>query len=328
MTSCVPPTPEDDVYPLEPDLKGWLEAPKSEALVGELLEVRGWVHAPGTNVRAVVLRIGRHDYPLECGLRRVDVETHVGDATAAMSGFEGSIGIGGRGPRRLAFEIRAAFADGTVRRCFAGTLRRPPRNTVASGSSYWRIATGRAVDALREGRLPPSPRRWLASLHRLSAEFEHEARRREGPVAPPPGPDTRTLVTRGSLARLHAFLDSGQTLDLRPRATPRVSVLLVLFNRAELTLDCLRSLSEERGVPLEVVVVDNASTDRTSDLLSRIVGAKIVRHAENVGFLRAVNEAATHAAAPALLLLSCPAACRRRWKRSRVPPISVPSAVS
>lgn len=102
---------------------------------------------------------------------------------------------------------------------------------------------------------------------------------------------------------LRAFLASGQPLHVPDAPEPAVSVVLVLYNRAELTLRCLRSIAEQR-VPLEVVVVDNASTDATGVLLERAPGARVIRSRTNDGFLLGVNRAARRCRGRHLLLLN------------------------
>ncbi len=119
--------------------------------------------------------------------------------------------------------------------------------------------------------------------------------------SPETGPKAQ-LAERARVA-LRAFLDSGSRLRLDDATEPDVSVILVLFNRAELTLRCLRSVAESR-VPLEVVIVDNASSDETPALLRRIAGARVVVNGENRGFLRAVNQAARRCRGRHLLLLN------------------------
>jgi GT2 family glycosyltransferase len=90
-----------------------------------------------------------------------------------------------------------------------------------------------------------------------------------------------------------------------PRAPqPKVSILLVLHNQAAFTLACVRSLAGEGEVPCEVVVVDNGSTDRTKELLSRLEGAGVISNPENLGFISAVNQAARQARGRHLLLLN------------------------
>jgi len=51
-----------------------------------------------------------------------------------------------------------------------------------------------------------------------------------------------------------SFLVSGSRLELQHSDTPRISVLLVLYNRAELTFACLRSLVECRSEEIEVII--------------------------------------------------------------------------
>ncbi len=104
--------------------------------------------------------------------------------------------------------------------------------------------------------------------------------------------------------QLDDFLASDRRIDLRPKGAPEVSVLLVLFNRAELTLACLRSLVLEREVDFELVIVDNASKDRTGELLARLDGVRILRNEKNVGFTVAANQAAEAASSPVLLFLN------------------------
>jgi GT2 family glycosyltransferase len=64
---------------------------------------------------------------------------------------------------------------------------------------------------------------------------------------------------------------------------PRVTVVVVTWQGAELLDPCLDSLAAQT-VDHEVLVVDNASTDGTADLLRRRSGIRVVRAAENLGF--------------------------------------------
>ncbi|MBD1862952.1 MULTISPECIES: glycosyltransferase [Trichocoleus] len=103
---------------------------------------------------------------------------------------------------------------------------------------------------------------------------------------------------------LKSFLASGAKLHLPTSQTPLVTVVLVLYNRAELTFQCLRSLSENFYNSFEVVIVDNASSDDTSVLLDRIQGARIIRNSENHHFLLASNQAAKVAQGKYILFLN------------------------
>ncbi|MCP4659877.1 MAG: glycosyltransferase family 2 protein [bacterium] len=116
--------------------------------------------------------------------------------------------------------------------------------------------------------------------------------------------ELRQDASRLARCRLEEFLAAEDVLDLEPPELPQVSVLLVLFNRAELTLQCLRTLSQARDVTLEVVIVDNHSTDRTREMLDRLRGVRILLNEENRGFTRAANQAAGEARGKYLLFLN------------------------
>ena len=68
----------------------------------------------------------------------------------------------------------------------------------------------------------------------------------------------------------------------RRRKRPVVSVCIVNWNCRDMLRDCLRSLrSRRQGVRVEVVVVDNASTDGAADMVAReFPRVKLIRNAE------------------------------------------------
>ena len=97
--------------------------------------------------------------------------------------------------------------------------------------------------------------------------------------------DLKEIATNQAKTRLRDFLDANTILSLPPSPTPRLSILLVLYNRAELTLACLRSLQPRLAeLEAEVVLVDNASRDETRTLLHRLRGATVLCNDENLGF--------------------------------------------
>ena len=64
---------------------------------------------------------------------------------------------------------------------------------------------------------------------------------------------------------------------------PQASVVIPVFNNAHLTLECLTYLKNTR-IPLEIIVVDDASTDKTAQLLTRIHGIRVLRNDTNLGY--------------------------------------------
>jgi O-antigen biosynthesis protein len=116
--------------------------------------------------------------------------------------------------------------------------------------------------------------------------------------------DAKHFFTDFYRIQLRSLLASNTPLELPHSQDPEISIILVLFNRAEMTLGCLRSLAENRSVRMEVIIVDNASRDETGLLLDRLTHARIIRNSENRHFLEGVNQAARAARGEYLLLLN------------------------
>lgn len=71
-----------------------------------------------------------------------------------------------------------------------------------------------------------------------------------------------------------------------------VSVTIVTYNSGRYIKRCLESVLEQTYPNTEVIVIDNASTDGTADLLEQFADrCRIVYNAENVGFAAAQNQA-------------------------------------
>jgi GT2 family glycosyltransferase len=71
-----------------------------------------------------------------------------------------------------------------------------------------------------------------------------------------------------------------------------VTVTIVTYNSRRYIGACLEAVLEQTGVPFEVVVVDNASTDNTRQILDRFGDRiRVVCNSRNVGFASAQNQA-------------------------------------
>jgi GT2 family glycosyltransferase len=71
-----------------------------------------------------------------------------------------------------------------------------------------------------------------------------------------------------------------------------VSVTVVTYNSGRFIKRCLESVLEQKYPNMEVVVVDNASTDGTQDILEQFSGVcRIYYNDENIGFAAAQNQA-------------------------------------
>lgn len=91
-----------------------------------------------------------------------------------------------------------------------------------------------------------------------------------------------------------------------PGTRPRVSVAIVSWNTRELLERCLESIRPEvESGFCEVVVVDNASSDRSAERVeARFPEVLLIRNAANRGFTRATNQAYERSRAPYVLLLN------------------------
>ncbi len=84
-----------------------------------------------------------------------------------------------------------------------------------------------------------------------------------------------------------------------------VSILIATYNSARFLERCLESLLQQVYKPLEVIVVDNASSDGTRDLLARAgPEVRVIYNETNIGFAAAQNQAARLAQGEWLLSLN------------------------
>src|SRR5678815_1592587 len=85
---------------------------------------------------------------------------------------------------------------------------------------------------------------------------------------------------------------------------PRVSVLVVSYNRAADLRLCLEAVLATRYPNLEIIVFDNASTDGAADVAASFDGVRVLRSAENVGFAEGNNRALAAATGSYVALLN------------------------
>ena len=71
-----------------------------------------------------------------------------------------------------------------------------------------------------------------------------------------------------------------------------VSITIVTHNSRRYIEPCLSAVEKLEYRPLEVVIVDNASTDGSAELLSRYEDtARVIRNSQNIGFAAGQNQA-------------------------------------
>lgn len=73
-------------------------------------------------------------------------------------------------------------------------------------------------------------------------------------------------------------------------ADPLVSVIIVNFNAGDYLHICLESLQKQTLEDIEVIVVDNASSDGSLDSLAGFPLVRLIRNSHNTGFAAAQNQ--------------------------------------
>jgi GT2 family glycosyltransferase len=85
----------------------------------------------------------------------------------------------------------------------------------------------------------------------------------------------------------------------------RFAIVVITWNSGRYVERCAEGIVFQSLAPAEVVVVDNASSDRSADHLAELVpGATVIRNATNRGFAAAANQGIEATSAELVLLLN------------------------
>ncbi len=124
--------------------------------------------------------------------------------------------------------------------------------------------------------------------------------------AAPRGTLRRDLYERAlGRGRPVATMPPPRPVTLRTSTSPLLSVVVPVHGKWEYTRECLASIEQHHpAIPFEMLVVDDASPDRTAELVSACPGVRLVRTERNVGFVGACNLGARHARGAYLLFLN------------------------
>lgn len=96
---------------------------------------------------------------------------------------------------------------------------------------------------------------------------------------------------------------------------PVVTVVIPVYNKLGVTMQCLQSIADTwfETLAVQIVVVDDASTDRTSQVLDKLPGLHYVRNPKNLGFIGACNRGAQHARGKYICFLNNDTVVREAW---------------
>jgi N-acetylglucosaminyl-diphospho-decaprenol L-rhamnosyltransferase len=97
-------------------------------------------------------------------------------------------------------------------------------------------------------------------------------------------------------------------------STPAVSVVVVVYESGPTLAECLAAVRAQTWRDYEIVLVDNASSDRTAQAAHHADRAiRLIENAENLGFAAAVNQGAKAAKGRWLALLNPDAFAEPDW---------------
>lgn len=85
---------------------------------------------------------------------------------------------------------------------------------------------------------------------------------------------------------------------------PLVSAILVSWNVRDALERAIQALLQSSGVPFEIIVVDNASTDGTAAMLRTQKNVTVLINDRNIGFATAVNRGVQHASGRYIVLVN------------------------
>jgi GT2 family glycosyltransferase/SAM-dependent methyltransferase len=110
------------------------------------------------------------------------------------------------------------------------------------------------------------------------------------------------------------FAATAQSLVFPSGNDSLVSIVIPVFNNLKFTLECLKSvMMYSYGMQYEVIVVDDASTDKTEEVLRHAPNLIYIRNEKNLGFVHACNRGAESAKGKFLLFLNNDTQVTENW---------------
>ncbi|WGZ93711.1 MAG: methyltransferase domain-containing protein [Candidatus Thiothrix putei] len=138
-------------------------------------------------------------------------------------------------------------------------------------------------------------RQWIAKLSPriLTATGSHP-----GTLPAYTSPLLQSPLARSTLA-------NPKTLVIPSSENPVISIIIPIYGKIDYTIRCIASISlNPPNTAFEIIVVDDCSPDDSYNTLSEVNGIRLIRNAQNQGFIRSCNNGAHHAIGEYLLFLN------------------------
>jgi GT2 family glycosyltransferase len=138
--------------------------------------------------------------------------------------------------------------------------------------------------------------------------------------------DSRTLAgrfrRRHMSRRMHTNFSSVQRIKIRTEAETKpvasnsrflASILIPNYQGADCILECVKSVLKASGEDIEIIVVDNASPDKSAEIVRNLRSVKLIQLMSNVGYGEACNIGARNSSGDYLIFLNNDTAVREGW---------------
>jgi GT2 family glycosyltransferase len=175
-------------------------------------------------------------------------------------------------------------------------------------SSSWRLTrplrAGRRVLANLGRARAWDPRRWPLLLSQAVRTISTSGLR-GALVRAQLSPQQLSGPESGHGFSLEGIGDPTPPASLPCSTEPRVSIIIPVFNKWAYTAACLRSLADSNNPPsMEVILVDDGSTDETAAQAGQVQGLKFLRNTRNLGFVGSCNRGLEQARGEFTVLLN------------------------
>jgi len=121
---------------------------------------------------------------------------------------------------------------------------------------------------------------------------------------------------RPSLPKLQASTSRNDARKLKfpdPSLEPELSIIIPVYNQWLYTVNCLKSILENTNADYEVIVVDDASSDETAEILSEVDNLRLIKNEQNKGFVESCNRGAQESKGKYILFLNNDTMVTENW---------------